>query len=125
MEALLQLKDLKGTEDEMRRKEVEERIDEILDSDIDFPEEMEMDTGDTLAASVDQYALTVFGGYVTRKVRKMAPTKDCSDCQEFLLEVGAHQEREALLEIRSRGGLLRPSQMLFDSFQKVFSSSYS
>ncbi|KAK3926592.1 Transposable element P transposase [Frankliniella fusca] len=121
MDALLSLKDLKREEDEKRSQEVEQRIDELLECDITVPEEMELATANEALAtsSVDPYALTVFGGYVVRKVRQIAPTKDCEECKGCLLEEGDSQPREALLSIRTRGGLLRPSQRLFDLLNKL------
>ena len=121
MEALLDLKDLKGEESEKQRQEILQKIDELLDSEIILPEDSEMELNDYLTAPVDPYALTVFGGYVARKVRKMRPASTCINCYELLCksEDSSFEEREALLKIRTHGGLLRPSNELHDMLTKV------
>ncbi|KAK3925973.1 Transposable element P transposase, partial [Frankliniella fusca] len=118
MDTMLQLKDLKGEDDQIRRLELQERIDELLDSEIEIPEELELGTHEGLTASVDSYALTVFGGYVARKVRQIKPVSECTECQRMLLQEDEFLERESLLAIRTRGGLLRPSQKLFELLVK-------
>ena len=121
MEALLELKDLKGEEDAKRRAELESRIDELLDSEIIIPDESEMEINDYLLAPVDPYALTVFGGYIARKVRSMKPAQNCTQCCEALCKPQDSEftEREALLRIRTHGRLLRPADTLRDLLVKV------
>lgn len=119
MEALLDLKDLKGETDAARRKELLDRIDELLDSDLDIPESMEMDMTDCLSINIDEEALALFGGYVARKVRAMKPASECRVCQDALLQHGPLLDRESLLDLRSRGGLLRPSTPLHDLLIKA------
>ncbi|KAK3916666.1 Thymidine phosphorylase, partial [Frankliniella fusca] len=119
MDTMLQLKDIKGEDDKIRKLELQERIDELLDSEIEIPEELELGTHEGLTASVDSYALTAFGGYVARKVRQIKPVSECTECQRMLLQEDEFLERESLLAIRTRGGLLRPSQKLFELLVKL------
>ena len=121
MEALLDLKDLKGEENEKQRQELIQKIDELLDGELLLPEENEMEPRDYLEAPIDPYALTVFGGYVARQVRKMKPATECAFCNDLLCKGAdeSFEEREALLRIRTHGGLLRPSQVLHDMLTKV------
>jgi hypothetical protein len=121
MESLLDLEDLKGVENEKQRQDLVERIDELLDCELILPEENEMEPSDYLAARIDPYAITVFGGYVARQVRKMKPASDCAICKEVLCKAAdeSFEERESLSRIRTHGGLLRPSQALHDMLTKV------
>ena len=120
LETLLEMKDLHGDRAAARRQELESVIDTILDGDVPFPE-CEVDHAELLQTPIDGYALTVFGGYIARKVSKMKPASVCSEChkQLTLTETDEFRDREALLDIRTRGGLLRPSDELRELLFKV------
>ncbi|KAK3909572.1 Transposable element P transposase [Frankliniella fusca] len=122
LQALLDLKDLEGDRYKENVEILHKKIDDYLDGDVVANELFEdMDHQDALMAPIDPYALTVFGGYISRKMRKVKPAKDCLTCS---LEVCAadstpFEDRETLLQMRSRGGLLRPSSKLYNLLTKL------
>jgi len=120
LQALLDLKDCVGEKRAARRVELENLIDCILDGNVPFPD-VELDDTELLQTPIDVYALTVFGGYIARKVRGMKPASVCDVCYASLTltDIDSPRERESLLELRSRGGLLRPTDELFQLIFKV------
>ncbi|KAK3931213.1 DNA transposase [Frankliniella fusca] len=115
LETLLKLKDTRGEDVSKKKVELESMIDMILDGDLPFLEE-EVSDFELLQTPIDHFALTVFAGYISRKILKMKPANECEQCaSQLILESEEdRRERETLLEIRTRGGLLRPSDTLFD-----------
>ncbi|KAK3924103.1 Transposable element P transposase, partial [Frankliniella fusca] len=114
------VKDLEGEKYEENRKQLEAKIDKYLDQDVEVAELAEMDHQDALAAPIDQNALTVFGGYISRKMRKMQPAKGCLSCSLEVCapECAPFQDRETLLQMKSHGGLLRPSNKMYNLLAK-------
>ena len=93
---------------------MEEKIDLILDG--EFPElEDPMADHSYLDRHIDPQALTVLAGYVSRKMRSLKITQDCKTCFNAVCapEEEATCEREAFFNLKSYGGLLRPSADLF------------
>ncbi|KAE8748887.1 hypothetical protein FOCC_FOCC004481 [Frankliniella occidentalis] len=121
LEALLEMKDVEGEKYKENRKELEMKIDEYLDQDIDVGELEEMDHQDALTAPIDTNAMTVFGGYISRKMRKMQPAKSCLACSLEVCapERASFEDRETLLQMKSRGGLLRPSHKMYNLLMKL------
>ncbi|KAE8738110.1 hypothetical protein FOCC_FOCC016420 [Frankliniella occidentalis] len=115
LETLLKLKDLHGEKTAQKKVELESMIEMILDGDMPFPEE-EVSDLDLLQTPIDHFALTVFAGYIARKTLKIKPANGCEQCAaQLVLEPEANKrDRESLLEIRSKGGLLRPTDKLFE-----------
>ncbi|KAJ1520410.1 hypothetical protein ONE63_003542 [Megalurothrips usitatus] len=108
---MTKLKDSVGEQNLKQRQDLEEAIDNILDSEID--EHSEMHPEEYLTAPIDPYALTVFGGYVARKIRGMKPASSCKTCIDCLCMFDEPVlEREALLQLRNRGGMVRPTNAL-------------
>ncbi|KAK3922090.1 Transposable element P transposase [Frankliniella fusca] len=114
LQALLDLKDLEGEKNKESMEELLSKVDAYLDCDVEVGNLEEMDHQDSLTASIDPYALTVFGGHISRKMRKIQPAKGCLTCSLDLCSADSVplEERETLLQMRSRGGLLRPSSKL-------------
>ncbi|KAK3931249.1 Glutamine--tRNA ligase [Frankliniella fusca] len=75
LQALLDLKDLEGEKNKESMEALLSRVDAYLDCDVEVGNLEEMDHLDSLTASIDPYPLTVFGGYISRKMRKMQPAK--------------------------------------------------
>ncbi|KAK3927029.1 Transposable element P transposase [Frankliniella fusca] len=70
---------------------------------------------------IDQHSLTYFGGYICRKARKMEPAASCPDCFKSLHAPPEREslQREQLVDLRHYGGLLKPSDVLFDLIMQV------
>lgn len=122
LSTLLELKDVVSESDSARRKELEGKIEIILDGGLCLDEEAEENKDhDYLSQNIDPFALTVFAGYVARKMRSMKPANNCELCFKALcsLDGAPNQEREAFLLLKSRGGLLKPSQELYDLVHQV------
>jgi len=127
LETLLSLEDLEE-EDTQKRKELEEKLDLILDGDIYFDEDEFINHDDHayIQKPIDEEALTIFGGYVSRKLRKFKSVKECSACFHSVCKPASEngKNRESLLDLRTYGGYLKPSQNLYDLIYKV-SKNYS
>lgn len=125
LDTLLSLEDLEDNTDINKRKELEDKLDLILDGDIMFDEEENVDFNDHayIQKPIDEQALTVFGGYVSRKLRKLKAVKDCKDCFNSVCKPAdsnnTKEDRERLLDLRSYGGYLKPSSDLYDLIYKV------
>ncbi|KAK3913538.1 Bifunctional purine biosynthesis protein PurH [Frankliniella fusca] len=78
LSSLLELKDVVGERNEERRRDLEGKIDEIIDGAIPFPENDDMQT--VYEKAIDTHSMTYFGGYICRKARKMEPAKSCNEC---------------------------------------------
>lgn len=118
MTSILSLKDLIGTEYREKQEQLKKSIDDVIDNGTplmtcDFDE-------NHIKSTVDQYALTVFAGYISRKVRKMNPAKNCTECCTSLCTNDQNVlERETFLQLKSHGGLLRPSAEVYDIIFQV------
>ncbi|KAL5237829.1 hypothetical protein ACI65C_005239 [Semiaphis heraclei] len=116
LEAIISMEDIKGDEKNERRREIEEKIDTILENtDIEFSSDMTHDH-DYTVLPIDPNALTVLAGYVARKMRKTKPAKDCDICFMALCssENDNFEDLEKLLKIKSYGYLLVPSKELYE-----------
>jgi len=110
-----------------RRQDVEKKIELFLDG--GFPELATsfIDPHHFLDRQIDPQALTVLAGYVSRKMRSIKPAKDCPTC--FAAVCTSAEEptcgREAFLNLKSYGGLLRPSADLYALVFKVCEGLHS
>ncbi|KAL5239218.1 hypothetical protein ACI65C_006628 [Semiaphis heraclei] len=97
LEAIISMEDIKGDEKNERRREIEEKIDTILENtDIEFSSDMTHDR-DYTVLPIDPNALTVLAGYVARKMRKTKPAKDCDIC--FMVRLNHVHQKIIILRI--------------------------
>lgn len=117
--ALLSLEDIVGAENQSRRQEMEQKIELILDGGIPFDDIIS--DHEYLEHNIDRQALTVLGGYVSRKLRKMKPCSECDECFKAVCVPDGSDalDRELLLNIRSYGGYLKPSDELHNLLFQV------
>ncbi|KAK3916461.1 Transposable element P transposase [Frankliniella fusca] len=71
--------------------------------------------------TIDKYAFEMFGGYVARKARTFSVAKKCDSCFNSLLRPNDQplKESQYLIEKRSRGHLLVPSDSLTELLYQV------
>lgn len=120
--SLLKLKDIVGEKNASRREDLEKKIDDILEGGVPFEEYDVMNTDmQACEKEIDEHALTYFGGYICRKARKMQPAASCAECFKSLHAPPAREslEREQLIDLRTYGGLLKPSDKLFELVMQV------
>lgn len=67
------------------------------------------------ADKIDEEALCLMAGYVSFKVKKMKPANSCTICADSLVchSSESPKPRERLIEIKTHGGLLRPSDVVY------------
>ena len=116
LSTLLLFEDVAANEDHDRMKELEQKLDDILDGSVNFPQDVsQRGDHDYLNRTIDESALTVFAGCIARKVCKLKPASTCQVCSESVLkqQSEAVTGREEFLQAKSRGGLLRPSEDMY------------
>ncbi|KAE8749969.1 hypothetical protein FOCC_FOCC003440 [Frankliniella occidentalis] len=71
--------------------------------------------------TIDEYAFEMFAGYVARKARSFSVAKKCDDCFKSLLRPNdlPLKETQYLIEKRSKGNLLVPSDSLRDLLYQI------
>jgi len=122
LSTLLLLEDVAASQDLDRMRELEQKLDDILDGSVDFPQDVgQKGDHDYLDRTIDESALTVFAGCIARKVCKLKPASTCQVCSESLLkqQKEAVMGREEFLQAKSRGGLLWPSEDLYQLLHQV------
>lgn len=104
-----------------RRKEMENKIDHILDNN-DNGFSLESDHNYT-ALPINPHALTVLAGYVARKMRKIKLAKTYDKCYIALCATEndkSNDDIEKLMNIKSYDGyLLVPSKELYEIISQV------
>ena len=115
LNALLSSTDL-VTEEKKRRIAFEQELDELLDNGEPVESINAMfDHAYTEKNKIDEQALNMFCGYVARKARRATVAKTCDHCFELLQRPeGTTSERDSLIERRSDGHLLKPSDALYN-----------
>jgi len=120
LEAIVSMPDILTEKNNERRKEMEDKIDSILDNK-DIPLSLETDH-DYTVLPINPHALTVLAGYVARKMRKIKPAKNCDACYIALCAPEnnkSNDDREKLINIKSYGYLLVPSKELYEIIYQV------
>jgi len=120
LQSILELKEIVGEANSRRREEIESKIDLILDE--GMPKEFHNSNDHSyLDKRIDPQALTVLAGYVSRKMRALELTKSCPTCFNAVCVADDEPpaERETFLNLKSYGGLFRPSEDLFQMVFKV------
>lgn len=111
MEAIISTPDILTVKNNERRKEIENKIDNILDNKYNGFS-LESDHNYT-TLPINNHALTVLAGYVARKMKKIKPAKTCDKCYTALCATeneNNNDDREKLIHIKSYGYLLVPSK---------------
>lgn len=119
LSTIISLKDLVGEERKERKEHFENIIDNIINNASPLMDiEIEYNT---FKEMIDEYALTVFAGYIARKIRKSKLAKNCHECFESLCDSKNEStlERNSFLEQKSHGGLLKPSNDLYNIVLQV------
>ncbi len=123
VETITTLKDVIGDENYNKKIDFENKIDDILDNVNEIPVDnlISIADHDYTALQINEDALTVLSGYVARKMRRVKPAKCCQECYTMLCAPDDHevQDREKLLELKTRGYLLVPSKKLFEIIYQV------
>ena len=124
LEAIVGMQDIIGEEHSERKREMEEKIDNILDNS-NNQLGYDQDDHDYLALPINPHALTVIAGYVSRKMRKSKVAKCCNVCFTALCapeNENVDNDREKLLKIKTYGYLLVPSKELYEIIYQVSNS---
>lgn len=116
LNALLNSSDLLSEQEKLRQIEFEKELDELLDNGEPVESIHAMfDDANAEQKKIDKHALQMFGGYVARKARRSTVAKTCDKCFELLqAPKGSQNPQHSLIERRSEGHLLKPSDALFD-----------
>ncbi|KAK3915282.1 Transposable element P transposase [Frankliniella fusca] len=117
-QALVQLQDLENNENQEDKQKVVDIINSIVEESgfAESPDETCTNFNpETSACNIDEAALCLIAGYISFKVKNMKPANSCSVCAESLVRPNSEssKERERLIEIKSLGGLLRPSDLVY------------
>ncbi|KAK3926389.1 Transposable element P transposase [Frankliniella fusca] len=122
-EALVQLQDLERDKSQDNKEKVIKLIDSIVEESCiaDSPESLGQFTPEMTSEKINEEALSLMAGYVSFKVKKMKPAKTCATCAESLVCPNSEspKERERLIEIKTHGGLLRPSDLVYGIILQV------
>ncbi|KAK3931425.1 Transposable element P transposase [Frankliniella fusca] len=114
--ALVQLKDLEKDGSQDKKLEAVNLIDKIVEESCvaESPEASAAFNPEMSSSEINEAALCLMAGYVAFKVEKMKPAKSCIMCANSLVlpTTESPKERERLIEIKSRGGLRRPSDLV-------------
>ncbi len=118
LDSLLKVEDLVEEDNRQRRVELENALDEALDSGeiVDCIDKALGDHRYSKDYKLEEKALRYFSGYVARKARKTSTAKTCQECF-VALSAPVDQEHMAIDDIivaRSKGNLIIPSDKLWD-----------
>ncbi|KAK3915244.1 Transposable element P transposase [Frankliniella fusca] len=118
LDSLLKVEDLVEEDNRQRRVELENALDEALDSGeiVDCIDKALGDHRYSKDYKLEEKALRYFSGYVARKARKTSTAKTCQECF-VALSAPIDQEHMAIDDIivaRSKGNLIIPSDKLWD-----------
>ncbi|KAK3916855.1 Transposable element P transposase [Frankliniella fusca] len=116
LDALLQSHDVLSETEKQKRLQFEKELDSLLD------EGEPIDALDQVfeTKNIDEKALRMFCGYVARKANRATVAKTCMDCfSKLKAPDGFTHDDNSLIERRSEGHLIIPSEELYDIIFKL------